>query len=254
MKLLLAVSLLLLVLSMNAKDIRVALVGSSACESYGKKDPKLIFGWGEVIGDFFTPDVKIMNFAKSGRSSKSFQAEGRWDKVIAAKPDYILMTIGANDAKIKDPKRYTNPETEYRANLMKFLSDSQKIGAKMIFVTINQALCYDKKTNRAVFNSDGKVFRKDREPYNKVIREVAAKTGTPCLELAKAQSKKLEDMGEAEAGKLYRIIPKTGKVDPSHTNLSGAKLIAGIIVEELAKSNSPLKKYIAKKTENNQKK
>ena len=152
-------------------EIRVALVGSSACQSYGSRDPRLIYGWGEVIGEHFNPRVKILNFAVSGYSSKSFLDTGKWEKTLKSKPHYVFITIGANDPK-KDPKRHTDPGTTYRANILRFIRESRAAGAVPILVTINQSLCYNRQTNRAEF-FNGKVFRRDREPYNAVIRELA---------------------------------------------------------------------------------
>ena len=49
---------------MTKREIRVALAGSSACEGFGNSDPRLIAGWGEVIGNYFRKHVKILNFAR----------------------------------------------------------------------------------------------------------------------------------------------------------------------------------------------
>ena len=52
----------------------------------------------------------------------------------------------------------------------------------------------------------------------------------------------MKAMGEKECVKLYRY-DRNGKIDGSHTNKAGAELLAKIIVDELRKSASPLKKY-----------
>ncbi len=217
------------------KPVVVALAGSSACESFGNKDPNLICGWGEVIGEHFDSDVEIKNFAVSGFSTKLFIEKGQWEKLLAAKPDYIFMTLGVNDAR-PDKERYTDPETTYRENLLRFARDAKSIGAEIIFVTLNQTLTFDK---------DGKAERPDRKVYNRTMRAVAAKLGKPCLELSKAHASALEKIGYAEGRKLYRRIPSQNmKLDPAHTNQAGAKMVANIIVDELKKSDSDLKKHL----------
>jgi rhamnogalacturonan acetylesterase len=41
-------------------------------------------GWGQEIGEFFDPaKIKVDNRAIGGRSSRTFQTEGRWDAVLA---------------------------------------------------------------------------------------------------------------------------------------------------------------------------
>ena len=222
------------------KRIIVALAGSSSCQSFNKTDPKLICGWGEVFGEFFQPKIKILNFAVSGRSTKSFRLKGDWEKLLASKPDYILMTLGANDTRGK--RDATDVKTEFPNNLIRYANEAKKNGAKLIFVTINQSMTRN-KDKKLVF-SRGRAIRTDRTPYNKAIREVANKLNLPCLELAKNHTKELEKLGEKEAAKLFRFNPKFNLFDPSHSNRKGAILMARIIVEELRKSNSDLKKYI----------
>ncbi len=227
--------------ALAAEPIKVALAGSSACEGYNSGSPELIWGWGEVIGNYFKPGVQILNHAKSGRSTKSFINEGRWEKLLADKPDYILMTLGANDTKGK--ANSTDPNTEYRDNLRRFAADADKIGAQIIFVTLNTSMRTDKEKNKSVYNTDGKPIRKDRLAHCQAIREVAAELNKPCLELFNNQVKEWEAMGEEKAGSLYRLN-KEGKIDSSHTNKAGAEKIAIIIMRELATSKSPLAAYV----------
>ena len=220
-------------------QIKIALAGSSACQGYKSTDPQHIYGWGEFIGNYMTSNVKVLNFAISGTSTTSFRERGFWKKLMDSKPDYVFMTLGANDTPGK--KSSSDPNTTYKANLRRYAAEAQAAGAKVIFVTINQSLVKDRKANKAVFSKNGPV-RKDRVPYSKAMREVAAELKLPCLELADVQARIFTAMGEEAASKLYRFRPD-GSVDPSHTNKAGAELLAKIIVSELRKSNSDLKKY-----------
>jgi lysophospholipase L1-like esterase len=57
-------------------------------------------GWGDVIGQFFdATKISVTNFARGGRSSRTFQTEGWWDKILTnAKPgDFVLIQFGHND-------------------------------------------------------------------------------------------------------------------------------------------------------------
>lgn len=229
-------------LSGAEKVIKVALAGSSACQTYRSKDPKLIWGWGEVFGQYFTKNVKILNFAISGRSTKSFILRKNWDKLLKSKPDYILMTLGANDT---PPKKFATTLKEYKDNLRRFAADAAKIDAKIIFVTLNQSMYTNKKKNIVYFSKQGPL-RKDRVPYSKAMREVAKELNKPCLELFDRQYEIMKSLGEKECSKLYRYN-KNGRIDGSHTNKKGAELLAWIIADELQKSSSDLKKYLLKK-------
>jgi rhamnogalacturonan acetylesterase len=58
-------------------------------------------GWGEEMAPFFDPQkINVVNEAIGGRSSRTFQAEGRWDGVLALmkKGDYAIIQFGHNDA------------------------------------------------------------------------------------------------------------------------------------------------------------
>ncbi len=231
--------------SAEPEEIRVALVGSSACQAYGSRDPRLIWGWGEVIGEYFNSRVKILNFAVSGYSSKLFLDNGKWKKTLASKPHYVFITIGANDSK-KDPKRYTDPNTTYRANILRFIRETRAAGAVPILVTLNQSLRWDKQNQRPDF-FNGKVFRADREPYSAVMRDLAKTEKVPCIDLAKAQQAAMEKMGLEKAVKYYRVYDlKTMKLDCFHTNLAGAHLLAGLIADGLKKTDCPLKNELKK--------
>lgn len=57
-------------------------------------------GWGDPIAALFDKSkIKVENHAIGGRSSRTFQTEGRWDKILAAaKPDdFVLVQMGHND-------------------------------------------------------------------------------------------------------------------------------------------------------------
>ena len=57
-------------------------------------------GWGDPLIRLFDPArINVENHAIGGRSSRTFQAEGRWDKILQkAKPgDFVLIQMGHND-------------------------------------------------------------------------------------------------------------------------------------------------------------
>ena len=82
-------------------------------------------GWGQVFDLFFQEQVKIINHARSGRSSKSFLGEGHWESVLREKPDFLFIQFGHNDQPGKG-ERATNPETDFRDNLRKYIDEARK--------------------------------------------------------------------------------------------------------------------------------
>ena len=246
-KILLSTLILASAFILNAKEIKVALACSSACDGYRQNynqdnDPRRVWGWGEFLGSYFSDNVKVLNFARSGRSTVTFRSQGYWKQLLDSKPDYVIMALGANDSK-KGPK-YTDPKTTYKENLRRFYKEAEAIGAKTIFVTLNQSLVRNKKGLPA-FNK-GKVWRKDRAPYSQSVIEVAKEFNAPCIDLFTIQAKVMEELGEDECAKWYCISRNGDRWDPSHTNIMGAQFLANIIATELAKTDSPLAKEVNK--------
>ena len=235
-------------INLSAKEIKVALACSSACEGYrdsynDDNDPRRVWGWGEVLGSYLSKNVKVLNFAKSGRSTVSFRTQGYWDKLLASKPDYVIMALGANDSK-KGPK-FAAAETTFKDNLRRYYNEAKAIGAKTIFVTVNQSMI--RKHDKPAFIDGKTVMRNDRMPYAKAMKEVAKEFNAPCIDLFAEQKKAMELIGEEECAKFYCIQRKTDRYDPSHTNLAGAHFVANIIATELAKADTPLAKEVNSK-------
>ena len=114
----------------DPKAIKIALIGDSTVSSYAKPpaDRPDLTGWGQVFGEFFTDRVTVLNHAASGRSSKSFRRENRWQPVLDLKPDYVFIQFGHNDQK-KEGDRYADPETDFREQMKQYIAEARAAGA-----------------------------------------------------------------------------------------------------------------------------
>jgi HEAT repeat protein/lysophospholipase L1-like esterase len=78
-------------------------------DSTVKNGTKGQMGWGDpLIGLFDKARIKVENHAIGGRSSRTFQTEGRWDKILASARagDFVLVQMGHNDGgPLDDAKR-----------------------------------------------------------------------------------------------------------------------------------------------------
>jgi lysophospholipase L1-like esterase len=57
-------------------------------------------GWGKPLPRFFDlAKINVVNAARGGRSSRTFVAEGLWDRLLSGvkKNDYVLIQFGQND-------------------------------------------------------------------------------------------------------------------------------------------------------------
>jgi rhamnogalacturonan acetylesterase len=65
-------------------------------------------GWGDPFADYFDgAKIHIVNRARAGRSSRTFQTEGSWDKVVGELKagDFVLIQFGHNDGSAPDKDR-----------------------------------------------------------------------------------------------------------------------------------------------------
>ena len=110
-----------------APKLRIVLVGdSTVTEKSG-----LGLGFKALLAD----DVECINTAQGGRSSRSFRDEGHWDKAVAIKADYMLIQFGHNDQPGKGPERETDPNTTYRENMKRYVTEARAAGMTPVLVT-----------------------------------------------------------------------------------------------------------------------
>ena len=125
---------------LSAQEVRVHTIGDSTMADYVENTTRTR-GWGEMFQEFFYPEVEVINYARGGRSSRSFYQEGRWEKVKnnLRKGDYVLIQFAHNDEKEggKDGAdgRGTAPWTTYKSYLEKYVDETRSLGGKPIFVT-----------------------------------------------------------------------------------------------------------------------
>ncbi|WP_134684092.1 rhamnogalacturonan acetylesterase [Brevibacillus migulae] len=187
-------------------------------------------GWGQVLPLFFHDGIAVSNHARSGRSSKSFIAEGRLENIWRQiRPgDYVLIQFGHNDQKTDE--RGTDPFTSYPEYLQVYLDGAKKAGAIPVLVT---------PVHRRHFDESGKLVD-THGPYLEAMRQVAEEEQVPLIDLAAKSKRFLAQLG-AEASKRifmwtapgeYEHFP-LGAQDDTHFHERGAIRIAGFVAEEI---------------------
>jgi lysophospholipase L1-like esterase len=191
-------------------------------------------GWGAGFQSLLADDVNCVNLAKGGRSSKSYRNEGWWDKAMAEKGDYVLIQFGHNDQPGKGPERETDPETEFRANMTRYVEEARAAGAKPILVT---------SLTRRNFNPDGKI-RRSLDAYVKVAKEVAADTKTPLIDLHDRSLALCETLGPEKCAAFNPPPQKDGRPDVTHVNAEGSRAFGVLVAEDLVRVVPELAPYI----------
>ena len=238
-------SILFLFLSLMilAQKPTLFLIGDSTMSNKENPEKNPEHGWGQVLPQFLTTEIELQNHAMNGRSSKSFRTEGRWDKVEKQlkKGDFVVIQFGHNDQKIKDSTKFTNPYTQYRANLERYVKETRAKGATPILMT---------SITRRNFTENG-VLVDTHTNYPLVVRLVADDMKVPFVDM-QLLTEQMEISAGSEKSKLLHLHFKAGenayyekdKADDTHLSKLGAETVAKLAITSLKTLNSGLEKYI----------
>jgi lysophospholipase L1-like esterase len=234
--------LLLITLTASAQKITIYGIGDSTMADKVKSNENPERGWLQIFPEFVTKDVRVINKAVNGRSTKSFINQKRWDSIynVLKSGDYVFIEFGHNDEKQEDSTRYTNPHTEYRHNLIRFVNESREKGAiPVLFSSIA----------RRNFNEKG-VLIGTHGDYCLEARLVAQEYKVPFIDLEYC-TELLEMSYGPEKSKELHLHYKPGEIpyypdgknDDTHLSIKGATEISKIVINELKKTELKLSKY-----------
>ncbi|WP_163324596.1 rhamnogalacturonan acetylesterase [Draconibacterium mangrovi] len=197
-----------------------------------------IIGWGRELYNYMdTTRLLILNKARGGRSSRSFQYEGLWDEVLAQlnSGDFLIIQFGHNDGGNLDKPKYrgslpgTGDETmeiirddgsketvhTYGWYIKKYIQDAK---AKGVSVIVLSQIPRNEWPN-------GKVERVD-DNYGKWAKEAAKAEKAFFIDLNNAIAVEYEAMGP-------KIVKQFFPGDHTHTNVYGARFNALTLTEEI---------------------
>jgi len=226
--------------------VRIDLIGDSTQTDHA--------GYGRGFCANLSAQVDCVNMARGGASTRSFRAQGLWDRSLQTKPDYMLIQFGHNDVVFNRPpggasagapptgavpggdRALTNPG-DYEANLRQFVIEARAAGIKPILVT---------PITRQYFEADGKIHS-DQTEHSETMRRVAADMKAPLIELQNESIAYLESIGE-QAGHKFEITKKDGTgatiYDKTHFNWAGSYVFGRMVAVDLGKAAPELAKYV----------
>lgn len=209
-------------------------------------------GWGgSAIPYFDTNKINIENHAKGGISTRTFMNEGYWQVILPRlKPgDFVILEFGHNDSSELDGPagrgtlKSNGEETKQIVNkagqsevvhtygwyLRRFISDTQSKGAIPIILSpVPRNYWKDKMT-----------FNDVTSDYTQLAKEVTETAKLQYIDMNEALAAQYAPMGQDEVTKDF-----FSTFDKTHTSPAGAKNAARVFVEELRKTNCPLKNYL----------
>ncbi len=204
------------------KPIKVFTIGDS---TMANKTSATERGWGMLFPQFVDASlVTVVNKAMDGRSTLSFINEGRWQEVVnqLAKGDYVLIQFGHNDEKT-DASLHTEPQSTYKANLRKFISETRAKGANPVLLT---------PIVRRMFGADGNINDEHTE-YAEAMRELATECDVPLIDMNNYSRCYENIAGIVGSRALHEYFP--GKeIDNTHMCQFGAYITARCVAEQIA--------------------
>lgn len=199
-------------------------------------------GWGMPFVHFWDSTMQVNNLAKNGRSTKTFINEGLWQQVVdgASEGDYVFIQFGHNDESIEKKERYTNPE-EFKKNLTKFVQEARALKATPILLT---------PVSRRKFDDAG-IAQETHKVYSQLVKEVAAAENVLFIDLDTKSRALYQEFGKENSTLLFLQLKAgehpnypDGKVDNTHFNELGARLIAQLVLKEIKALNTGLNEHI----------
>lgn len=222
---------------MYAQEVRVHTIGDSTMADYVENTTRTR-GWGEMLQEFFDSKAQVINYARGGRSSRSFCEEGLWDKVKGnMQPgDYVLIQFAHNDekegGKDGDDFRGTAPWTTYKSYLEKYVDETLAKGGTPVFVT---------PIIRRYFTGDGTISPKGCHDlsvapddstlnYVRVMKHVACEKKVALVDMTQLTKDYCETLG-AEKTIACIYVPTDG----THTQATGAAVYAQLAARQLSR-------------------
>ena len=219
---------------------QVFIAGDSTASHYGpERAPRE--GWGQQLQGFLDDDAYVVrNHAQSGRSSRSFIAEGWFDGMAKdmRSGDVLLIQFGHNDEKIEDPSRYNEPQRAFPEWLMRYVELARAKGAKPTLVTPVARRKFD---HGQLLDTHGL--------YAQAVRDLASRENVGLIDLTALSMDWLRAAGD-EASKAYFMhVPEQGQQDDTHFQGRGAVMVACLVVRGWRQIDPALAAHVIRDTD-----
>ena len=196
--------------------------------------------WGQMLPLFFDDKIAIANHAESGETIRSFETEGRWDKIFSTlrSGDWLFIQFAHNDQK---PGRDFVPIADYKDLLHKYIDRARSRDAQVVLVT---------SMNRRSYGPGGKI-EATLGDYPAAMREVAQESRVPLIDLEVMSKTLYEAMGPE--GTLHAFVHYPANTFPdqpnelkdnTHFNSYGALELAKCVVQAIQDSDLSLRKRL----------
>ncbi len=222
------------------------VIGDSTVSSFEDKYYYPRYGYGTMLDKYLNDNVKVVNIALSGRSSKSYLSEPEYNTLINGmkQGDYLLIGFGHNDEKT-EKERYTSPVGDYMtegtfANTLyvNYIRKARNAGCYPILCTpiVRRSASGEWKATELHITQD--VAQYKGGDYALAVRELGKAVGVPVIDMTQLTRDEYEKLGSDNTIYLH-AWPSNNKlsVDSTHTNIWGARVNAYMIMSAVKELN-----------------
>jgi len=191
-----------------------------------------------LCGGLSAGEVEVWNTGRGGNRASELLSRLKND-VEPKRPDLVILLVGTND--LLNSKKAVSLEV-YRENLLKLVTRLQRLPTAVLLVTIPPCHPPDLflRHSQAFYEPEGPNGRV--EAGNRMIREVAAQTGVPVVDLFERFTKEGQ-IGEGAASYL-RNAANSGRRDGVHPTADAYRAMAGWIAEAITAHHLPASRVV----------
>lgn len=225
----------------------IYIAGDSTAQTYDYKKVYPQTGWGQVFGDCFTDEVVVENRSMGGRSSKSYNNDGRLDRILTEMHpgDYVFIQFGINDGAQNKPERYISVPDYKELIKNKYIGEVEKRGGIPVLLTATAASWWDEENG---------IFMESRQDYADPTRELAEESGVAFVDINKIMTDAWNESAAKESvfdgyficEPLESKAYPTGTDDHTHLKEKGARSIADMIADGIEENIPGLARYLRK--------
>jgi lysophospholipase L1-like esterase len=191
------------------RELVVAVVGDSTIGDLSVFSAHY-HGWGQVLGRFFKPSVRVANVAEGAVSSKGYLERNQISTIRRLKPDLVVAQFGHND------QNQHIPLADYEANLTEIVALIREAGSIPILCT---------PVSRRRYDEDGNLIR-DLERHRQSMLSVAQQTQTSLVDLNRRSVDLYRRLGPSQSFPL--TVCGDACNDQTHFSRVGAYAMASL--------------------------
>lgn len=175
-------------------------------------------GWGEAFPQHFVPEMRVVNLALPGQSSRLYLGNERnLSNLAQIAPDFVLLHFGWMDGApgvFVNDKAETSPEL-FVQNIHTLVREVRAFGGTPVLFTPVASMIYDERGNLVPYLSG----------HSQRIRELAEELDCSLVDLYRASFAEFAELGWEGTAEF-----RTGPKDQLHFNQVGAERVTEMVL------------------------